>query len=81
MCSSDLLCRLLGRFDGLALDSWCVKKIAQARPELTGDPVGSMRKFYSKFGPWQGLALWLDLTRDWHEERARKDRASGFRKQ
>ena len=79
--AAENLCRLLGRFDGLAIDSWCVKKIPLVRPELTGDPHQAMREFYAKFGEWQGLALWLDLTKSWHEERAKKDRAHGFSKQ
>lgn len=56
--------RLLGRFDDLALDSWVRSKAAQLHG-LTDDRAIAER--YSSFAVWAGLALWMDVTREWHE--------------
>jgi 3-methyladenine DNA glycosylase/8-oxoguanine DNA glycosylase len=58
--------RLFGRFDGLGIDSWCRRKFVELYGEPDGDVDDAIRAEYKRFGPWQGLALWLDLTRDWH---------------
>jgi 3-methyladenine DNA glycosylase/8-oxoguanine DNA glycosylase len=60
------LCRLFGRFDGLGIDSWCRKKFAEIHGPVDGDVDAAIRAKYRRFGCWQGLALWLDLTKDWH---------------
>lgn len=58
--------RLLGRYDDLALDSWCRAKLArmQRRKEPPSDRVIASR--YDRFGSYRGLVLWMDLTADWH---------------
>ena len=38
-------------------------------PAKTAD--GAIARRYARFGDFKGLALWLDLTRDWHEGEAR----------
>jgi N-glycosylase/DNA lyase len=58
--------RLLGRFDGLGLDSWCRAKFVKLFGKPRGDLDKAIAKKYAGFGEWRGLALWLDLTRDWH---------------
>jgi 3-methyladenine DNA glycosylase/8-oxoguanine DNA glycosylase len=60
------LCRLFGRFDGLGIDSWCRRKFVELFGESKGDVDAAIRAKYRRFGNWQGLALWLDLTKDWH---------------
>lgn len=62
------LCRLFGRFDGLGIDSFCRRKFIEIHGEPTGEIDEAIRKKYKRFGSWQGLALWLDLTKDWHVE-------------
>jgi N-glycosylase/DNA lyase len=63
--AAEHLLRLLGRHDYLALDSWCRPKFAELRGAR--GPVSDARiaRTYARYGAFQGLALWLDLTRDW----------------
>ena len=69
--AADTLGRLLGRHGKLGLDSWSRKKVAALR--FRGRKVSDARvaRLYAPFGPHAGLAFWLDVTRDWHEERER----------
>ena len=63
--AAENLLKLLGRYDGLALDSWTRAQFAKLR---NGGRVASDKKigrFYSHFKSWQGLALWCDMTRHW----------------
>ena len=64
---ADNMLKLLGRYDGLGIDSWCRRKFSSMYHE--GRPVSDRRivKFYSRFGSYAGLALWCDITRDWFE--------------
>ena len=66
--AAENLLKLLGRYDGLALDSWTRAKFAKVRNK--GRPANDKKiaRFYSRFNSWRGLALWCDLTRDWIEE-------------
>jgi 3-methyladenine DNA glycosylase/8-oxoguanine DNA glycosylase len=66
--AAENLCKLLGRFDGLGLDSWCMKKYPQIAGPVRGDVGKAIENRYARYKEWKGLALWLDLTRDWHEE-------------
>jgi N-glycosylase/DNA lyase len=64
--AADTMLRLLGRHDGLALDSWC-RATYQRLHGLDRRPSDDeIAAHYRNFGRWRGLALWLDLTRDWH---------------
>lgn len=63
--AAENLLKLLGRYDGLALDSWTRAQFAKLR---NGGRVASDKKigrFYSHFKSWQGLVLWCDMTRHW----------------
>lgn len=62
----DNLCRLFGRFDGLGVDSFCRRKYVELFGEPDGDVNKAIRAKYKRFGQWQGLAMWLDFTKDWH---------------
>lgn len=64
----EQLHRLLGRFDGLALDSWCRSVYAERYHEGRRIKDTTIRRRYAKYGEWAGLAMWLDLTSGWHEE-------------
>ncbi|MBI4821425.1 MAG: Fe-S cluster assembly protein HesB [Deltaproteobacteria bacterium] len=57
--------RLLGRFESLALDSWCRSRIAELTGRERSDE--AIEKVYGEYGDSKGLILWLDITRDWHE--------------
>ena len=65
--AAESILRILGRHDYLALDSWVRKKYRQLHPGRAKSTDGSIARRYSRFGNYRGLALWLDLTRDWHE--------------
>jgi N-glycosylase/DNA lyase len=69
--AADTLGRLLGRHGKLGLDSWSRKKVAGLR--FRGRKVSDARvaRLYAPFAPHAGLAFWLDVTRDWHEEKER----------
>jgi len=60
--------RLSGHYEALALDSWCRAQLAarEAPPKVPGDAEVAAR--YARFAPFQGLALWVDLTAGWHGE-------------
>lgn len=63
------LLRLLGRHDHLALDSWTRAKLARLRRRRRGPSDRAIRRWYAPYGPWAGLAMWLEATSDWHLER------------
>lgn len=61
--------RLLGRYDDLALDSWCRSKLAEITGRRQPPAERTLMRRYAPFGEYRGLALWMDLTADWHGER------------
>lgn len=66
--AAENLLKLLGRYDGLALDSWVRAKFTRTRNGGRTASDQKIARYYSRFKPWQGLAVWCDLTRDWLEE-------------
>ncbi len=60
--------RLLGHYDKLALDSWCRARLAELEGKRKPPADRTVERRYAKWAPFQGLALWLDLTADWHGE-------------
>jgi len=67
--ASEHLLRLLGRYDHLALDSWVRPRLAQLRGRKRVPTDRAMRAWYAPYGRWAGLALWLEVTADWHGDR------------
>ncbi len=65
--AAEALLRILGRHEYLAIDSWIRKKYRQIHPGPSRATDGSIARRYARFGDHRGLALWLDMTRDWHE--------------
>ena len=63
--AAENLLKLLGRYDGLALDSWTRAQFARARNN--GRPANDKKisRFYARFDSWRGLVLWCDMTRHW----------------
>jgi 3-methyladenine DNA glycosylase/8-oxoguanine DNA glycosylase len=68
--AAETLLRLIGRYDGLALDSWVRGKFPRVRGRGRAVTDEKIARYYSRFGQWRGLALWCDMTRDWLEEEA-----------
>lgn len=60
--AAENLLKLVGRYDGLALDSWLRAKFYERHNggEICSDR--EIAKFYEKFGDWRGLAIWCDMS-------------------
>ena len=65
--AAENLLKLLGRYDGLALDSWIRAQFAKLRNQSRKASDKKIARFYSRFNSWRGLALWCDMTRLWLE--------------
>jgi 3-methyladenine DNA glycosylase/8-oxoguanine DNA glycosylase len=63
--AAENLLKLLGRYDGLALDSWTRARFYQLRNNGRQANDKKIARYYSRFNEWRGLALWCDVTRDW----------------
>jgi 3-methyladenine DNA glycosylase/8-oxoguanine DNA glycosylase len=63
--AAENLLKLLGRYDGLALDSWTRAKFFEVRNRGKKTTDKKIARYYSRFNEWRGLALWCDMTRDW----------------
>lgn len=66
--AAESMLKLVGRYDGLALDSWVRGKFARIRNGARKTSDKKIQRYYSRFGEWRGLALWCDMTRDWLED-------------
>ena len=64
--AAEHLLRLLGRHDHLALDSWTRAKLARLRGRRRVPTDRALRRWYAPYGAWAGLAMWLEVTADWH---------------
>lgn len=65
--AAENVLRLIGRYDGLALDSWTRAKFFAVRNNGRKTTDKKIGRYYSRFNEWRGLALWCDMTRDWIE--------------
>jgi N-glycosylase/DNA lyase len=65
--AAENLMKLIGRYDGLALDSWTRAQFYKSRNNGRVTHDKKIAKFYARFNSWRGLALWCDMTRDWLE--------------
>jgi 3-methyladenine DNA glycosylase/8-oxoguanine DNA glycosylase len=66
--AAEGLLRLLGRHDFYAVDSWTRQKYRRMYRSRAARLDRAIARRYDRFGPWRGLAFWIDLTRDWHDE-------------
>ena len=66
--AAENILKLIGRYDGLALDSWVRGKFARMHNGARKTSDKKIEHYYSRHGEWRGLALWCDMTRDWLEE-------------
>ena len=63
--AAENLLKLVGRYDGLALDSWLRAGFYKKHNKGKKCDDKKIERHYRKFGPWQGLAIWCDMTEDW----------------
>ena len=66
--ASENLLKLLGRYDGLTLDSWLRARFYQTHNRDKKCADKKIERHYSKFGEWKGLAIWCDMTETWFDE-------------
>jgi 3-methyladenine DNA glycosylase/8-oxoguanine DNA glycosylase len=66
--AAENLLKLLGRYDGLALDSWLRAQFAKAHNRGRSATDKKIERHYARFKEWRGLAMWCDMTRDWIED-------------
>jgi 3-methyladenine DNA glycosylase/8-oxoguanine DNA glycosylase len=66
--AAEHLMRLLGRHEGLALDSWTRRKVAELRGRKRQPTDRVLTRWFAPWGEWAGLAMWLEATADWHED-------------
>jgi 3-methyladenine DNA glycosylase/8-oxoguanine DNA glycosylase len=65
--AAEGLLRILGRHEFLALDSWVRKQFRRLHPGPAKTVDGAITRRYARYGDFKGLAMWLELTRGWHE--------------
>jgi len=63
--AAENLLKLVGRYDGLALDSFLRGEFYKKHNKEKPCEDKQIRDFYEKFGSWQGLAIWCDMTERW----------------
>src|ERR1044072_3182857 len=63
--AAENLLKLIGRYDGLALDSWTRAQFARIRNHGRAASDKKIGRYYAGFHTWRGLALWCDMTRHW----------------
>ena len=66
--AAENLLKLVGRYDGMALDSWLRAGFYKKHNGGKKCADKKIEKHYGQFGEWQGLAIWCDMTEDWFEE-------------
>lgn len=64
--AAEGLLRILGRHDFLAIDSWVRQKYRKLHPGPKKKTDASIARRYARYGEHRGLAMWLELTEDWH---------------
>lgn len=60
--AAENLLKLVGRYDGLALDSWLRAQFYKKHNGAKVCADKEIERFYEKFGSWRGLAIWCDLS-------------------
>lgn len=63
--AADNLLKLVGRYDGLALDSWLRSQFYKRHNDETVCSDREIKRFYERFGAWRGLVMWCDMTEKW----------------
>ncbi|MCB9888946.1 MAG: Fe-S cluster assembly protein HesB [Planctomycetes bacterium] len=58
--------RTLGHYRDLALDSWCRARLTELLGSRRAPADRTVERRYAKYRPFEGLAMWLELTADWH---------------
>lgn len=60
--AAENLLKLVGRYDGLALDSWLRKQFYNKRNRKNVCDDKKIYDFYQRFGDWRGLVIWCEMS-------------------
>ena len=60
--AADNLLKLVGRYDGLALDSWLRAGFYKKHNNGVACADKEIERFYEPFGAWRGLVMWCDIS-------------------
>ncbi len=63
--AAENLLKLVGRYDGLALDSWLRSQFYKKHNAEKVCNDKKIERHYKKFGTWRGLVIWCDMTEKW----------------
>lgn len=63
--AAENLLKLLGRYDGLSLDSWLRSQFYKKYNNEKICKDARIERHYAKFGKWRGLAIWCEMTEKW----------------
>ncbi len=63
--AAENLLKLVGRYDGLALDSFLRSQFYKKHRSEKPCDDKEISAFYEKFDRWRGLAIWCDMTERW----------------
>ena len=63
--AAENLLKLVGRYDGLALDSFLRSEFYNKHNNGKACSDKKIMKFYEKFGEFCGLAIWFDMSKRW----------------
>lgn len=63
--AAENLLKLVGRYDGLALDSWLRAQFYRKHNDGQICADKDIEQFYQRFDSWRGLAVWCDMTERW----------------
>jgi N-glycosylase/DNA lyase len=63
--AAENLLKLVGRYDGLALDSWLRGQFYKKHNNAKACSDKKIERHYRNFGEWKGLAMWCDMTERW----------------
>lgn len=64
--AAENLLKLVGRYDGLALDSFLRSQFYKTHNNEKPCPDKKIERHYKKFGKWRGLVMWCDMTERWN---------------
>ena len=65
------LLKLVGRYDELGLDSWVRAQYFELRRKGRKVRDATIMREYEQYGKWRGLFFWLEMTRQWHQDKFR----------
>ncbi len=63
--AAENLLKLLGRYDGLSLDSWLRSQFYKKHTKERPCKDSRIERHYKKFGQWRGLVIWCEMTEKW----------------